>query len=122
MTMTEIVVPETGIDHIVEIDHNTTTKMTIEKKIIGRSKIGNREVDIEIIMETCVMTGTLIIVEIHTKKIVIKINIETNIEMLAMTVIEVGLGKNIAYIMLEKIMVLLVTIQRLNNCTKPCNS
>ena len=25
----------TGIDHIVEIGHETTTKMTIEKKIIG---------------------------------------------------------------------------------------
>ena len=58
MTMTEIVDPETEIDHIVEIDHKTTTEMTIEKKIIGRSKTRNIEVDIEIIMETCVMTGT----------------------------------------------------------------
>ena len=48
----------TGIDHIIEIDHETVTEMTIEKKIIGRSKIGNIEVDIEIIMETHVMTGT----------------------------------------------------------------
>ena len=47
-------------------------------------------------------------------------NIETNIEIsiIALTVIEVGLEKNIAYIMLEKIMVLLVTIQGLNDCTK----
>ena len=36
-----IVGPEAEIDHIVEIDHETTTQMTIEKKIIGRSKIGN---------------------------------------------------------------------------------
>ena len=48
----------TGIDHLVEIYHETTTEMTIEKKIIGRSKIGNIEVDIEIIMETHVMMGT----------------------------------------------------------------
>ena len=46
------------IDHIVEIDHETTTEMTIEKKIIGRSKTRNIEVDIEIIMEAHVMTGT----------------------------------------------------------------
>ena len=46
-----------GIDHIVEIDQETTTKMTIEKKVIGRSKTGNIEVDIEIIMETHAMTG-----------------------------------------------------------------
>ena len=52
MTVTEIVCPEAQIDHTVEIDHETTTKMTI-----GRSKIGNIEVDIEIIMETHVMTG-----------------------------------------------------------------
>ena len=50
--MTEIVGPEAGIDHTVEIDHiveidqETTTKITIGKKIIGRSKIGNIEVDI----------------------------------------------------------------------------
>ena len=42
----------TGINHIVQIDHMTTTKVTIEKLIIGRSKIGNK-VDIEIIMKTC---------------------------------------------------------------------
>ena len=53
MTMTM-----TGIDNIVEIDHKTTIKMTIEKKIIERSKIGNIEVDIEIIMKIWVMTGT----------------------------------------------------------------
>ena len=46
------------IDHIVETDHKTNTEMTIEKNINGRSKIGNIEVDIEIIMETHVMTGT----------------------------------------------------------------
>ena len=36
MTMTM-----TGIDHIVEIDHETTAEMNIEKKITGGSKIGN---------------------------------------------------------------------------------
>ena len=59
MTMTMSGIDHTAeVDHIVEIDHDTTTEMTIEKKIIGRSKIGNIEVDIEIIMETHVMTGT----------------------------------------------------------------
>ena len=58
MTMTEIVGSEKEIDLIVEINHKTNTEMTIEKKIIGRTKIGNIEVDIGIIMETCVMTGT----------------------------------------------------------------
>ena len=46
------------IGPIVEIDHETTTEMTIEKKIIGKIKIGNIEVDIEIIMKTHVKTGT----------------------------------------------------------------
>ena len=58
MTVTKIVCPETGIDHIAEIDHETTTEMTIGKKTIGSSKIGIIEVDIEIIMETHVMKGT----------------------------------------------------------------
>ena len=58
MTMTEIVGPETGIDLIVEINHETTTEMTVGKKSIGKTKIRNIEVDIEIIMETHVMTGT----------------------------------------------------------------
>ena len=48
----------TGIDHIAVIDHETTTEMTIEKKIIGESKTRNIKVDIEIITETHVMTGT----------------------------------------------------------------
>ena len=68
MTMTEIVGSETEIDHIVEIDHETTTKMiieitiemiiemitemTIEKKTLGISKTGNIRESIEIIMET----------------------------------------------------------------------
>ena len=58
MTMTEIVGSEKEIDLIVEIDHETTTQMTIEKKITGRIKIGNIEIDTENIMETCVTTGT----------------------------------------------------------------
>ena len=58
MAMTEIVGPEAQIHHIVEIDHKTVIEMTIGKKIIGGSKIGNIELDIEIIMETHVMTGT----------------------------------------------------------------
>ena len=56
--ITIITMTMTGIDHIVEIDHETTTEMTIEKKITGGVKFGNIEVDIEIIMETHVMTGT----------------------------------------------------------------
>ena len=39
MIMTEIGGPETGIDHIVEIDHKITTEMTLEKKITGTSKL-----------------------------------------------------------------------------------
>ena len=42
--------------------------------------------------------------------------------LIALTVIEVGLEKNIAYITLEKIMVLSVTIQGLNNCIRSYNS
>ena len=61
------------------------------------------------------------IVEIPTK-IVIETNIETSTEMIALMVIEVGLDKNITYIMLEKIMVLLVTIQGLNDCTRSYSS
>ena len=52
--------------------------------------------------------------------IVIEANIETSTEMLALTVIELDLEKNIAYITLEKIMVLLVT--KVENCTKSYNS
>ena len=48
-----IVGPEAEIDHIVEIDHETTTTMTIGKKITGRSKIGNIEVDIDYYGDTC---------------------------------------------------------------------
>ena len=69
--------------------------MSIEKRIIGRTKIGNIEVDIEIFTETCVMTGTQIIVEIPTKKIVIETNVETSAEMIALAVIEVGLEKTL---------------------------
>ena len=53
MTMTEIVGPVTGIDHIVKIDHETTTEMTIEKKIIVRSKTGNIEVNRDYYGDTC---------------------------------------------------------------------
>ena len=56
------------------------------------------------------------IAEILTK-IIIETNIGTSTEMIALTVIEVGLEKNIVYIMLEKIIVLLVTVQGLNDCT-----
>ena len=59
------------IGHIVETDHETTTKMTIEmttetitemmtieKKIIGISKTRNIRESIEIIMKTSVRIGT----------------------------------------------------------------
>ena len=49
-------------------------------------------------------------------------NIETNTEIIVLTVIEVGLEKNIAYIRLERIMVWLVVIQRLNNTMASYNS
>ena len=75
-TVTEIEGPETGtdhtieIDHIVEIGHETTTKitiemtlemtteMTVEKKIIGISKTRNIRENIGIIMTTHMKTGT----------------------------------------------------------------
>ena len=68
MTMTEIVGSEIEIGHIVEtnhgitmkeidliveIDHKTTTEITMEKKIIGRTKIGNIEVDRDYYGDTC---------------------------------------------------------------------
>ena len=49
-------------------------------------------------------------------------NIETSTEMILLTVIEVGLEKNIAYIALDRIMVWLVVIQRLNNTMESYNS
>ena len=67
-------------------------------------------------------TGTTrIITEIVTKT-KIEIKTKTNTEMTAMTKLEVGLEKNIVYIMLEKIMVLLATIQGLNYTIKSYNS
>ena len=51
-----------------------------------------------------------------------KIIMETNTEMIVLTVIEVGLEKNIAYITLEGIMVWLVVIQRLNDTMESYNS
>ena len=87
--MTEIVVPETRIDHIVEIDHETTIKMiiemTIEKKIIGISKTRNIRESIEIIMKTHMKTTTTrIIIEIVTKT-KIEIKSKTNTGMTVMT-------------------------------------
>ena len=48
--MTEIVGSEKEVDCIVVINSKTTTEMTIEKKIIGKTKIGKIEVDIQITM------------------------------------------------------------------------
>ena len=67
MTMTEIVGLETEIDHIVEIDHKTTTEMTIGKNIIGEPKIRNIEIDIEIITETHMKRGIQTIIKMMTK-------------------------------------------------------
>ena len=49
-------------------------------------------------------------------------NIETSTEMIVLTVIEVGLEKNITYITLERIMVWLVVIQRLNDTMESYNN
>ena len=109
MTLTEIVGSETEIDHIVEIDHKTTTKMiieittdmiiemitemTIEKKTIGISKTRNIRESREIIMKTHMKTGTTrIIIEIVTKT-KIEIKTKTNTEMTVMTKLEVGQKK-----------------------------
>ena len=130
MTMTQIVGSEIEIDYIVETNHGittkeidliveinyeTTTEMTIGKKIIGRTKIGNIEVDRDYYGDTC-DDRSIDIVEIPTK-----IVIETSTEMIALTVIEVGLEKNIAYINLEKIIVLMVTTQSVKDCTMSYN-
>ena len=79
----------TGMIHIVEIDRETITKVTIkvttemiiEMKIIENG--GIRE-GLEIIMKMPIMTGT------------VGINIDTNTGMTAMTEIEVGLVKEVA--------------------------
>ena len=63
----------TGIGHIIEIDNETTIKMTIEvtiemtteKKIIGISKTRDRRENIEIIMKTQM---TRIIIELATEQ------------------------------------------------------
>ena len=92
--------------------------MTIENKITGISKTRDIRESIEIVMKTHMKTGTTrIIIELATKT-KIGINIETSTEMTAMTKIEVGLEKNHAYITLEMMLVLKVTIQSLNNSTK----
>ena len=52
ITITIITMTMTEIDHIVEIDHESTTEMTIEK-IIGRSKTGNIEADRDYYGDTC---------------------------------------------------------------------
>ena len=138
MTMTEIVGPETGIDHIVEIDCKTTIKMitetiigddyrndyrdmtiemTVEKKIIGILKNRNIRESIEIITKTHMKTGTTkIIIEIVTKT-KIEIKTKTNTEMTVMTKLEVGLKKKITYMMIEKMIVLK---QNLKGYTKFC--
>ena len=143
VTITEIVGPETGInhtteiDHIVEIDHETTMKMiiemiteitiemtiemtteiTVEKKIIGLSKTRNIREGIEIIMKTHLKTGTTrIIIEIVTKT-KIEIKTKTNTEMTVMAKLEVGLKKKSAHMMIEKMIVLR---QNLKGCTEFC--
>ena len=139
MTMTEIVGLETGtnhtteIDHIVEIDYETTmkmiiemitemtiemtTEMTVEKKIIGISKTINIRESIEIIMKTHMKTGTTrIIIEIVTKT-KIEIKTKTNTEMTVMTKLEVGLKRKSPHMMIEKMIVLR---QNLKGCTKFC--
>ena len=141
MTMTEIVGPETGInhtteiDHIVEIDCKTTIEMitkmitkmtteitiemtvgmTIEEKSIENSKIRSMRESTEIIMKIYMKTGkTRIIIETVIKtKIVIETNIETSTEMTVMTKSEVGLKKRITYIMM-----MIYLTQKLEECTK----
>ena len=68
-----IVGPEAEIYNITEIDHETITeltkgkKMTSEKKIIGRYKSGNIEVDLKIIIETHMKIGMRTIIKIRIK-------------------------------------------------------
>ena len=71
------------------------------------------KIGMKTIIKISIKTGTKIDIETST---------EITIGMIALTEIEVGLEKDINHITLEKIMVLLVTIQGLNNCTKSYNS
>ena len=125
MTMTEIIGPETRIDHTTEIDHiaekdckNTIKmiiEMTTEEKIIGISKTRNIRESIEIIMKTHMKTGTTrIIIEIVTKT-KIDIKTKTNTEMTVMTKLDVGLKKKVAHMMIEKMIVL---NKKMKECTK----
>ena len=95
------------IDYIVEIDHETTIRMTIEgtidmtmeRKIIGISKTRNIRESIEIIMKTHMKTGkTRIITEIVTKT-KIEIKTKNNTEMTAMTKLEVSLREKNTHMM-----------------------
>ena len=114
----------TEINHTIEVDHTTeidhilviyhepfTEEMTIEKKTIGISNMGDIEINMDIIMKT----GAQIIIEMPTK---IETKTKTGTELIAMTKIEVGLKENIAHMMMEKIIVL---PQNLKDCTKVYN-
>ena len=90
-----------------------TTEMTVEKKIIGISKIRNIRESIEIIMKTHMKTGTTRrIIEIVTKT-KIEIKIKTNTEMTVMTKLEVSLKEKITYMMM-----MIYLTQKLEECTK----
>ena len=89
----------TETDHIVGIDHKTTIKLTIEKKIIGISKNRDIRENIKIIIKT---HTTRITIELAMEtRIGAKINTKakTNTEMTAITKLEVGLKKKITYMM-----------------------
>ena len=102
------------IGHIVEIGCKAiATKMTIEmsirRKIIVISKTRDMREGLEITIKMLLKTGTA--------RIKIGINIETDIEMTAMTEIEVGLQKEVACLRQGK-----MTSQRLKKSTKSYDS
>ena len=117
MTMTMTM---TGVDHIVEIDHKTITEMTIEKKIIGRSKIHDRSRYRDYYGDIC--DDRYIDNCRNTYKDSYRDKYRDKYRDDSFDSDKGRSRENITYIMLEKIMVLLVTIQGLNDCTRSYNS
>ena len=88
------------------------------KEILGISKIRDVRKSLEIIIKTHMKTGTTGMITKLATNTKIGINVDTSIEMTAMTKIEVGLEKDVAYLKQGKVM----TSQGLNESTKSYDS
>ena len=106
-----IVEIDTEIGHVVGIE--TTLKMTIEKKIIGISKTRDIREDIKIIIKTHTVRINIELTKEARIGAKIDTKIETNTEVIAMTELELGLKKNVTYMMR-----MIYLTQRLKECTK----